>query len=217
MKIQCPTCKQTVPPDQVNMAADLAFCPRCNEGFKISATIDQDAVSADVLKNPPRGAWFRQEMDQIVVGASTRSPIALFLVPFMCVWSGGSLGGIYGSQIASGKFDLAAALFGIPFLLGTILFGSIALMTVCGKIEVSIGRESSVFMGIGRIGWLRRFDWADIKTIREDSLQMRYPGSSSHAIVLEGRRRLKINGLNESRRYFVLNALKYLRAQTPLR
>ena len=64
--------------------------------------------------------------------------MAFFLVPFMCVWSGGSLGGIYGSQFFQSKFDLSMSLFGIPFVLGTLLFGSFALMTVCGKVVVSI-------------------------------------------------------------------------------
>jgi hypothetical protein len=214
MKIQCPNCKQAVPANQVNVETDLAFCPACNEGFRISESIDQDAVSAEILRNPPKGAWFREETDRIVVGGSTRSPVAFFLVPFMCVWSGGSLGGIYGTQIAKGHFNLTESLFGIPFLLGSILFWSLALMSIWGKAEVSIGRNSFVFIGIGSVGWKRRFDWLSVKTIREDVTSMRYPGSQQAAIVMEGSERLKFGtGLNEARRYFLLNALKYLHAQ----
>ena len=55
-------------------------------------------------------------MDTVSLGATTRSPIAFFLVPFMCVWSGGSLGGVYGSQVLNGEFDLGISLFGIPFI-----------------------------------------------------------------------------------------------------
>lgn len=214
MKIQCPNCRNAVPPGQVNMANDLAFCPQCGDGFKISETIDLDTVNEDILLNPPAGAWYRKEFDSIVVGASTRSPVAFFLVPFMCVWSGGSLGGIYGSQIANGEFNLTASLFGIPFLLGTILFGSIALMAVCGKVEVHIGRNSAVFTGIGRFGWTRRFDWSAVQSIREEDSQVRYPGGQPNAIVLEGRERLKFGTmLNENRQYFVLNVLKFLQSE----
>ena len=85
MQFQCPKCRRTVPPEQVNVATDLAFCPKCHEGFKISASIDEEVVNANILQNPPNGAWFRKEMDQVVVGASTRSPAAFFMVPFMCV------------------------------------------------------------------------------------------------------------------------------------
>lgn len=213
MRIQCPRCRLTVPPDQVNMATDLAFCPQCNEGFKVSEAVDQDSVNADILLNPPKGAWFKQEIDKIVVGASTRSPIAFFLVPFMCVWSGGSLGGIYGSQIAKGEFDLIHSLFGIPFILGSIIFWTYALMAIWGKVEVSISHNSSIFVGIGSMGWTRRFDWSEVQVIREDGTQIRYPGGHPGAIVMEGTERLKFGtGLNEKRRYFVLSVLKYLKS-----
>lgn len=177
MKIQCPKCKQPVPSDQVNMGTDLAFCPHCNEGFKISETVDQEAVNPAILQNPPKGAWFRKEMDRIVVGGSTRSPMAFFIVPFMCVWSGGSLGGIYGSQIRSGHFNLTMSLFGIPFLLGSIVLISISLMTIFGKVEVTIGRVSKVFTGIGTLGWTRCFEWNEVRTIREDIMYVQYPGN----------------------------------------
>lgn len=215
MKIQCPKCKQAVPADQVNMGTDLAFCPHCNDGFKVSEAIDQDTVNPDILRDPPKGAWFKKEMDRVVVGATTRSPAAFFLVPFMCVWSGFSLGGIYGSQIAKGEFDLGSSLFGIPFLLGSILFWSFALMAVCGKVEVSIGKLSSVFVGVGRLGWTRRFEWPDVHAIREDGTNVSYPGGHQAAIVMEGKTRIKFGaGLNGKRRYFVLNALKYLKSES---
>lgn len=216
MKIQCPKCKQAAPPDQVNMATDLAFCPQCNEGFKISGSIDLDTVTADVLQNPPKGAWFRKEMDRIVVGGSTRSPVAFFLVPFMFVWSGFSMGGIYGSQIIKGEFDLGMSLFGIPFVLGSLVFWSLALMAIWGKVEVTIGRFSTVFVGIGSWGWTRRFEWSEVRTIREEVSQFQSQGGNlQRAIVMEGNTRLKFGtGLNEARRYFVMNALKYIRTQS---
>jgi hypothetical protein len=210
MKIQCPKCRRTVPANQVNISTDLALCPACSEGFKVSESIDLDSVSAETLRDPPNGAWFRKEMDRIVVGASTRSPQALFIIPFMCVWSGLSLFGIYGRQIISGEFNLTSSLFGIPFILGSILLGAHALMTVCGKVEVSIGRTSSVFVGVGYLGSTHSFDWASIQTIREEQ-----PDGDQGAIVLQGKERLKFGELlNQKRRHFVLNALKYLRAET---
>jgi hypothetical protein len=217
MKIQCPKCSQVIPPDQVNVAVDVALCPQCNEAFKVSDLFDQDTVDPDLLKNPPNGAWFRKEMDQIVVGATTRSPIAFILVPFMCVWSGGSIGGIYGSQIISGKFNLLLSLFGIPFLIGSIIFWTFAFMAICGKVEVTIGRISSVFVGIGKAGWKKYFDWSSVKAIREGFSYNQYPGSNQGLIVIESKEPFKFGtGLNENRRYFILNVLKYLKAEERL-
>ena len=204
-----------MPSDQVNMATDLAFCPRCNDGFKVSESIDRDAIDADILQNPPKGAWFRQEVNGTVVGASTRSPVALLLVPFMCVWSGGSLGLVYGTQIVEGEFNLALSLFGIPFLLGGIIFWAFTLIAVWGKVEVSVGYVSSVFVGIGSTGWRRYFDWSSIRTIREERTNIHFQGRIRRGIALEGQRKRLVfgTGLNDERRYFVLNALKYLHAE----
>jgi hypothetical protein len=161
------------------------------------------------LRYPPKGAWFRKEVDRTVIGASTRSPVAFLLVPFMCVWSGGSLGGIYGRQIINGEFDIMMSFFGIPFILGTVFFGGYALMSMCGKVEVSIGRTSSVLVGISYFGWKRSFDWSAIRSIREERVD-----GSIRAIILQGRDLIRFGeGLNDQRRYFVLNALKHLRGE----
>jgi hypothetical protein len=210
MKIQCPKCRRTIPADQVSVATDLAICPACSEGFKVSESLDSDSMSAETLRKPPNGAWFRKDMDRILVGASTRSSSAFLIVPFMCVWSGFSLFGIYGRQIISGEFNLTSSLFGIPFILGSVFFWAHALMTVCGKVEVSIGRTSSVFVGIGYLGSTHSFDWSAIQTIREEQ-----PDGDQGAIVLQGKEPLKFGTLlNQKRRHFVVTALKCLRAGT---
>jgi hypothetical protein len=54
-----------------------------------------------------------------------------------------------------------------------------------------------------------------VKSIREDSIRMQRSNGSSYAIVMDGPQRLRITGLTEPRRIFVMNALKYLRDQTP--
>jgi len=218
MKIKCPKCKRPVPPEQVNMGTDLAFCPQCNEGFKISEILDEDSFNEHVLRNPPKGAWFRREREHAVVGATTRSPTAFFLVPFALVWAGGSMGGIYGSQIIVGKFNPFLSLFGLPFLAGSIFLVSMMFMTVFGKTEVRIGRNSSVFSGIGPIGKTRRFDWSSIRNIKEMAGMNQSGNGSGAVIVMEGKERVKLGSLlNDKRRYFVLNALKQLKSETQYR
>ncbi|MAE61448.1 MAG: hypothetical protein CMJ49_08850 [Planctomycetaceae bacterium] len=197
------------------MATDLAFCPRCNDAFKPSESIDRDAVTADILHDPPRGAWFRDDIDKMIVGASTRTPFACFIIPFTCVWAGGSMTAIYGSQIANGEFDLVASLFGIPFLIGSIILVTVSAMSVCGKVEVSIGSDSAVFVGVGPLGWTRRFDWDAVQAIKDAPMPMPMPGGFFGGILLDGHHRLKFgSNLNEKRRHFVLNALKYLKSES---
>ena len=174
MKITCPKCQQPIDAGQINVAADVAFCSRCAEAFALSALVATGEADDGELGEPPRGCWFRSDFDQWEVGATTRSYFAWFLVPFMCVWSGGSLGGIYGRQIAKGEFDPVMSLFGIPFVLGTIFFGSIALMTVCGKSTLNVRDDrGETFLGIGPIGWRRRFEWSQItQTCRSADTQL---------------------------------------------
>ncbi|MFZ4702594.1 MAG: hypothetical protein ACOYMG_21325, partial [Candidatus Methylumidiphilus sp.] len=56
-------------------------------------------------------------------------------------------------------------------------------------------------------------EWSAVQTIREVGTNVSYPGGHQAAIVLEGKERLKFGtGLNEKRRYFVLNVLKHLKS-----
>jgi hypothetical protein len=217
MKVTCPGCNARVPAGNLNVATDVGVCPGCDEAFAISEVVTGDPeVAGFESKDAPGGSWFRSTMNGWEVGASTRSPVAFFLVPFMCVWSGGSLGGIYGSQLAKGEFNLGISLFGIPFLLGSLLFGSIALMTVCGKVVVSVDRNRGrVFTGVWRFGWTRRFDWAAITSVSETTNNVRSPGNTGMAIALTGpaSRISFASNLNEKRRYYVLQTLRKMLAQ----
>src|SRR5688572_9565934 len=112
MKVVCPKCRSTIVPGQINVTRDLALRLRCNEVFELSTLVEE--VECEALLTPgeqPNGTWFNPSFDGFTLGATTRSAAAFFLVPFTCVWSGGSMGGIYGTQIFSGRFDLGTSLF----------------------------------------------------------------------------------------------------------
>ncbi len=151
--MNCPKCKSEIPGSQLNIQTDMGQCLQCNHIFKISENFGKASITTNFdMQSPPSGAWARQERGNLILGATTKSPIAFFLVPFMLVWSGGSLGGIYGLQIMKGEFDLMLSLFGIPFLLGSVLFWSLAFMTIWGKVELSFDKTGGqVFTGIGTL------------------------------------------------------------------
>ncbi len=132
----------------------------------------------------------------------------------MCVWSGFSLGGIYGTQIVRGEFSLAMSLFGIPFIMGTVLMGSHALMTLCGKVEVAVENgRATVFTGIGSLGSRQRFLWDGVGSLRT-TLKPSRKGGTSEQITLEGTTRVDFGSrLNAERLHFVLSALKQMRRE----
>ncbi len=208
--MNCPKCSTEIKNENINIATDIGQCQNCNYIFKISENFSSDLEDGFDINNPPKGTWIRRDLDQVVIGATTRSPIAFFLVPFMIVWSGGSIGGIYGSQILSGEFNPFMSLFGIPFLIGSIIFWSLALMTIFGKVELTLDRlGGKAFTGVGNIGLTRRFTWDEISVVRENQSKFRYPGNQGVEIALEGKKRISFGaGVNENRRYYLFQATK---------
>lgn len=209
MTIACPRCGANLNDADVNVATDIGACKACGNVFKLSEAVGGvPAVPIDSL-SPPPGAWFTRTADGFELGATTRSYAAFFLVPFMCLWSGGSLGGIYGTQLAKGQFDLAQSLFGIPFLLGSIIFWGAALMSVFGKNTLTVSGDNAVtFSGVGPIGWHKRFAWSSVRSVVEESYRSGR-NSLQTALFLQGETRIKFaGGISQARRYYLLQALR---------
>jgi hypothetical protein len=206
----CPACHQPIPLVDVNVATDVALCRSCEKPFSYAEILERATRGGVDLNRPPAGARFERSMRGFEVTATTRSIFALFIVPFMCVWSSGALGGIYGRQLREGRFDLGQSLFGLPFLLGTLVFGGVALMTIAGKVQVQVeGDEGSVFTGVGPVGWRRRFDWSEIRAVYLSQKSGRR--GSSEQITLEGQTQINFGiGLSSERRYFLLSALRQM-------
>lgn len=210
--MKCPKCSSQIQPNKININTDVAQCIECNYIFKISENIESYIDDGFNISNSPNGTWYKKEFNTTIIGATTRSPIAFFIVPFMVIWSGMSLGGIYGTQITQREFDLSLSLFGIPFLIGSIIFWSFALMSIWGKVELTLNNKGGkIFTGIGNIGLIKKFEWNDIEKITERQTNFRYPGNQGAKIVLEGKKRISFGtGVKEERRYYLFKAIKAL-------
>lgn len=204
MNIACPTCGGDIALSDVNVSTDVALCRRCEKNFSYAELCASQNLALVDLRRPPKGAWFLESTRGFEVGATTRSAIALFLVPFMVLWSGGSLGGIYGTQLMKGEFDPEASLFGVPFLIGTLVLGSVALMAVAGKIVLRVeGDDGALFTGVGPIGWTRRFNWREMRSVRT-TVSTGSRGATRERITLEGQQRIDFGlGITSERRHFI--------------
>ena len=211
--MKCPNCQVDVTNENINIQTDMGKCQTCNHLFRISENFDVPAFPFDI-NQPPRGAWYKNNMQEIKLGATLRNPIAFFLVPFMLIWSGGSLGGIYGTQIAKQQFNLIQSLFGIPFLLGTLFFGSITLLLVFGKTELTLDREGGrIFTGIGILGKSKYFSWNDVSRIRENRVTNSSRKSQAQ-IMIEAKQPIKFGlGLSSERHHYLFHALKKIQSQ----
>lgn len=193
------------------MSIDKAYCPACDEPFVLSEAVSSDQDDPRLLDSPPSGTWIRQEFEGTVIGASTRSAGALFLVPFLLAWGGGSLGGLYGSQLLRGEFDLYKSLFGLPFLAGTVLLSILTLMAVAGRVEVRTGRQALLFVGVGPLGWKRPFEWDRVQAVQNLGTDPRQRGGQSGKLRIEFKEGLPLTvgvGLPPERQRFLVAALR---------
>ena len=220
MELVCPDCNNPLGPEDINVGTNVAICKTCGHAFKLdelvgaSPQVPAAGPRDDPTASPPPGCWYHDTADGWTAGATTRSPIAFFLVPFIAVWSGVSLGGIYGSQIISGKFDLMPSLFGIPFLLGTLVLGTFALMAILGKVEIQAKEDKLVlFTGIGTWGWRKR-----AKIDATSRVGVSFPinrnfgfgGGGYTSINVTGPTDLQFGtGLNYQRKMFLAKVLRY--------
>ncbi len=158
---RCLFCKAIIAMDDVNVAKDIALCRSCGKTVAFSAVCGASEISLDALDAPPR--CVKLDLDPINGTKLTYrrlSPSLFFLIPFTALWSGGSLIGIYGTQIQKGKFDLETSLFGLPFLIGTIILLGVIIFLIFGKWVITLHQgEGIVFVGVGGIGWTRRFNY----------------------------------------------------------
>lgn len=206
--MNCPNCYTEIKSEDINVQKDIAKCSTCGHVFAISSVFQ--SVSRFDANMPPQGAWYTSDFETTKVGATTRSPLAFFLVPFMIIWSGGSVGGIYGMQLVSGKFNLILSLFGIPFLIGSVVFWGVTMMAIFGKVEVTFNNEGGkIFTGIGRLGFTKTFLWKDIEAVEESMSNVRTQGSQQYQINLIGQSRVSFGtGLSNERRYYIMNVLR---------
>ena len=155
----CPGCRQAIPLDDINIAKDIALCRGCGKVWTFSLIRATQELARVNLQNPPRGVRFERDHHGVTSIGYHRIPRALiFLIPFTACWSGFSMFGIYGSQFKKGQFDLSQSLFGLPFLIGTAVLCSIILFGLFGRWQINIRRgEGTCFVGVGPIGWRRRF------------------------------------------------------------
>lgn len=210
--MNCPKCNFKIDRENINIKTDIAQCDKCDYIFKVSENLANYIDDRFDFKNTPNGTWYKKELNDTIIGATTRSPMAFFLVPFMLIWSGGSIGTIYGSQIIKGEFDLSLSLFGIPFLVGSIVFWSFALTSIWGKVELTLNnRGGKIFTGIGNIGLIKRFNWNDVSTLKEKRANYYFPGGQSGRLVFEGKKRISFGlGVKSDRSYYLYRAIRSL-------
>ncbi len=160
-EFRCPFCRSVIAVGDVNVATDLALCRRCGRTCSFALVTGAVALSPDIVDHPPRRVRVERDFRDGTVLVYRRLSLALlFLIPFTAVWSGGSMYGIYGTQIKNGTFSLGQSLFGLPFLAATLVLLGVIGFLLAGKWRISLRNGAgTVFVGVGPLGWTRRFTY----------------------------------------------------------
>ena len=189
MEFHCPDCGLPIQAADLAPSQGVAVCRFCEKPFPMEAC--QVAVPfADrhivPVMTPPKGVDLVETMDGFRLTLSTRSCIAIFLVPFTLVWAGGSLGGIYGTQIAKGEFNWMMSLFGLPFLVGSFFLIALTVMSVCGRTVVELaGGKFSIRTGALGIYRTQSAPWHDVRSCRLTEVSRRGRNSYSTSFQVE--------------------------------
>lgn len=188
----CPYCHSPISLDDVNVSTDVALCRACGKTSSFALVAGSSAITPEQLDHAPKYVKVEKNpLQGTTITYRKISGLLLFLIPFTAFWSGMSMWGIYGRQIARGQFDLGQSLFGLPFLVGTVILVSVILFLLLGKWQVRLHRGSGeVFVGIGPLGWRRSFSYNRDTQIALRNSSMRSNNTPLQAIVVQ-------NGDNE--------------------
>ncbi|MBO7299378.1 MAG: hypothetical protein J6V41_06185 [Kiritimatiellae bacterium] len=159
----CPSCGGTISQSNMNIKEGIALCPKCGEiiGMSDLISVPSSTEIACVLNStPPKGITLVKDNQYSLTSDLTLkywrfNPTVLFLIPFTAIWGGFSIWGLYVEPfIKTGTLDAKNALFGLPFLFGTIFLICLILSLLFGKrvLKLSSGKGSYAFkvFGIGR-------------------------------------------------------------------
>ena len=87
----CPKCGAEIPLSDINVSADLMLCKSCGETSSFAEAVNEVGDESVLVKPPPK--HLRIETDPMDPERRTTitykkiSPLALFFVPFTCVWA----------------------------------------------------------------------------------------------------------------------------------
>ncbi len=210
--LRCPICDLPLQSDDVNVGTNVAFCRHCGTVHELSrlagvAPVPEIPVSyaypeqkrlarlvADVdLNSPPAGTWLRDDGEQVVLGATTRSlggAIVMLLVNLfwnggVCIFIGAAIAGALvafnvpiptwaplpnpnnvSPPVNTIGGALSLLIFMTPFIAVGLVLLACLLMSIAGKEVVRVrGTKATVFVGVGPIGWRRRFDATRVRQI----------------------------------------------------
>lgn len=155
-RFTCPNCGAELALEDIHVAHDVALCRGCGYSGSFLAASTVPHLSDEEMARPPKRVTLQRGFgDSLTITCRPKRSILFFLVPFVAFWSGISMTVIYILPLMKGEFDWKMGLFGLPFLLGTVVLVTIILNVLLGKTTVTLSK-GQVVVGTHLLGWTRR-------------------------------------------------------------
>jgi hypothetical protein len=205
----CPKCKHFIPNVDVNVVSDVAFCRACNLAHKLSLLVHGNQLDGIDLDHPPSGTWHQRNGFSAAIGATHCSlGTAIGALAVSLFWNGivsifvfialnATLQHLHVAvpdwfptpKMNGEAMSVGATIFLWIFLTPFIVIGAIMIGTffsaLFGRTEVQIRQtEGDIFVGIGPLGWRRRFNSEAIKDVRIENRKWSN-GENKTQIVME--------------------------------
>lgn len=205
--MNCPYCNSII--DENDIEKNTVYCQECYEIFDISEYFEAEEKNNFDIENPSKGVWFQQEKDKEIIGATTRSHMGYFLLFFTLIWAKMTVWEIYGTQIIKGDFQIELTLFGIPFIIGILILIWFSALFLGGKVEITIeNNKTTIFTGVGNIGFRKIFDINSINNIKLEE-KRGSKGNRYKVIMIKAYKKTTFGSLlTEERINFMYFALK---------
>lgn len=199
--------------DDVNVAADMAMCRACGYSGPFLKRETVPEISDEEMARPPKRITLRREFgDALSILIRPKRWVLVFLIPFTALWSGVSMTGIYIAPLLGGNFDWKMGLFGLPFLLGTVVLVTTILFYLVGRTVITLSkgrvRIHSGFFGFGRT---RNFECGPDTQVSLQLSNVRVNNVQQREIVLtSGGRKMKFGAmmLDDGAREYVAAVLR---------
>ena len=199
MKIKCPECKYIFDIEYgYEESENIVCCPNCNEEIHI-ASIKEYNEKDDIVYINTDG-WKTNKIVEVFIKSEK-----VLIGGILCILV--SLTGIV-HVIIDQIFS-----YGIVLLSFFLIFGCYAvLMYISGIMVFSIGKNSSVFTGIGRVGYKRKIDWNSVREIYMEKTLLR-KGRKYYLVLKTEKRKKKINitWITEDDRQYLIKTLQDIR------
>jgi hypothetical protein len=199
MKIKCQNCKYIfqIEKGYGDESEDTVLCLNCNK--EISLLSIEEYNEQDDIEYINTNTWEENKIIKIPLNTGRVFFTGIIIIAI----------GLFGFIQAIINKSWGPNIY--IYIIFSIIGCYILLMYFYGKLIFSIGKNSFIFTGVGKIGFKKKIDWNTVKEIyRDKSLLKR---GRKYYIILRGNKKVKIDitWLNENTRECLLNTLRDLR------